>query len=197
MPAEGRSTVIRRVNVTAMVESVRMDAQMIRAATIAADRVFRENEKLLWASEGASGGTPWQQLTDDWLDFKKTSRKYRRLRNKAAGFGRANAPGKEALMSTRILVQYGAMRRAFSTQGDGHIAKGYPANSGGAKIDLGASGPKWWGYHKNGDPPNPVRDPIQRTAEQSQQMKQAVADAIRPILKRRMESAMRGGGGRA
>lgn len=196
MPAAGRSTVIRRVNVTAMVESVRMDAQMIRAATIAADRVFRENEKLLWASEGASGGNPWQELSDEWLKFKKRSRRGAQSRNKASGFGRANEPGKERLMSTRILVQYGAMRRAFSTQGEGHIASGYPSNNGGAKIDLGASGPKYFGFHKNGDPPNPPRDPIQRTREQSEQMKRAVSDAIRPIIKRRMESAMRGGGGR-
>ena len=177
MPSKAALEMFSTVKVSKFTEPLLLELPPVasRLAKEAADKLFREFERELWASKGASGGAPWKELNPRYKQWKAGSRK----RDRAIG-RKKTSQGLHRLMSTEILVQYGAMRQAFSTLAQGHIAE-VALNPKKITITLGARGPKYWDYHRKGEGNNPKRNPIQRTKDQDKMILIAVQEAIAPF----------------
>ena len=119
------------------------------------DKRFRKHEKRLFATEGASGGTRWQALSDAYRKWK--ARKF---------------PGR------KILTLLGDMRDAFTKAGGDHVSRSF-RTGGEWKIQVGANTEKGF-WHATGAGNLPVRPPIQTTESQAEQITLGVNVALVP-----------------
>jgi hypothetical protein len=186
--------------------AMKMTKSAITDAARAGDVVYRAQAKELWATEGASGGEPWLELNPDYLKWKQRQRHHGRqdLREAIKKFraGKTKALKTTLLMSTRILVQFGSMRDAFSTLGRDHHAQGFIIPTGG-RVQLGALSPADrpdWSMHAKGIPTGagkgglpPQRDPNQRLQVQEDQIREAIKTALIPHIMRSARIALQAG----
>jgi len=124
-------------------EAVKLQFAEVKTIALDIDKRFRANERKLFATEGASGGSPWKPLSE----------KYRKRKKK-------KKPGR------KIMAFSGATRKSLTTKGSGHVLR-YNAKPR-ARIDVGTSHitPA---YHLEGplkNPNVPERDTLQTTDEQ-------------------------------
>jgi len=127
-------------------------------AMTAVDKVFRAHEKSLFATEGASGGAKWQELSEDYKKWKDR-----------------HFPGRN------ILTLEGEMRDAFSKKGGDHIAEVFKV--GKWTIRVGAQGEKGF-WHGTGAGNLPVRPPIQFRGDQAERIALEINRALVPHVKR-------------
>ncbi len=166
---------------------MRLTNAAIQDGAVVVDVIFRKLEKALWASAGASGGEPWAPLNPRYRRWKELQR----AADRASG-RKKRSKGRLDLMSLEILVQYGGMRAAFSTEGPGHVAEGFLTATGG-KIRVGAQGPKYYVYHYTGTPTMPARPPIMLTDAQKSEIKAGVRRALLPHAMAALRAALRSG----
>jgi len=191
------STVVVNSRLKTLHEALRLNIGAVKDAAVVADVVYREQEKSLFASEGASGGSTWAPLSPAYKARKDrlfagaeaTVKGIAKARGrKLTGFAVAAALGAE----NKILQLTGDMKRKFSTQTSGHIAEGFILPQG-ARIQMGAQGPEHFGLHARGAGSLPKRDPQQRTAEGDAALVAGVRRALIPHIVRTLRDALRTG----
>ncbi len=154
-----------------------LSTQDMATLTTRMDSTFRAHETALFATEGASGGSKWADLSEDYAEQKK--RKF---------------PGR------KILQRTGRMRRSLAAGGDEHVAT--YALQPSATVTLGTE-VETASYHTGRlkSPRMPERDPLQHTPEQERKYLQIAADYIAkvklPRLLRALQAWSRSKPGRA
>jgi len=142
-----------------------LSSAAVNDAAKVADSEYRAQEVKLFATEGASGGPPWQQLSPRYRAWK--SKKF---------------PGR------RILTRTGDMRDALATKtSPKHLVNVFRVSKW--RIQLGAQGPAWWAYHARGGRiagRPPVRNQQQRTPELDARLAEAVRRGLAPHVLRNL-----------
>jgi len=129
------------------------------SALSAFDRSFREHERALFSSEGASGGAIWAPLSP-----KYAARKRRRW------------PGR------RILTATGRLRRSLVQSDPEHVREWHLVGEN-ALLVVGTRDPVA-AFHHEGTPRMPKRDPIQMVERQEAAMRASAAKALIPHVTR-------------
>lgn len=170
-----------------LADALKLSPQAARAATRAADKVFREQGKELFSTEGQSGPDGgWQELSPPYKRWKDrlfsegeafVKEQARARGRKLTRRGVAKALGAE----NKILQLYGDLRRALTEDGDEHIAEAFQVG-GRWVLRLGAQGKAYYKAHVEGNPPTPKRNPLARTADQRADIGAAVSEALAPFV---------------
>jgi len=150
-------------------EAMRLQVPELKTMTGQVDYRFRENEKALFRSQGASGGNPWPPLSE----------KYRKWKKKAF-------PGR------KIMALTGKTRKSLTTKGAGHIARGIGSGSR-VRIVVGTSH-RTPAYHIDDSPlknPNvPERDTLQTTETQYKQYRNIIHEYLQDVKWPRVERTL-------
>lgn len=146
-------------------QALELSLPAVKDAAEIADSIYRKQEIDIFATEGAIGGPRWVPL----------SRKYARWKAK-------RYPGR------KILTLTGDMRDAFTLRASAnHVVNVYRVS--GWRIQLGAQGPRHWGYHSKGGRISgrpPIRDQQQRREEQALALTRAVSRGLVPHVLRNL-----------
>jgi hypothetical protein len=183
------SAVVVNASLPRLHEALDLTEAAIKDAATVADVEYRAQEKQLWATEGGSGGDPWAPLSPAYLAWKQGRQKRDRAKNRSL---KAAGAKPRPAMSTRILVQFGRMRDAFSTQDPEHISEGVTTATG-AKINLGATGPSWYTAHVTGNDKLPKRDMQQRTSAGDAQLVESARRGLIPHVVAAVTAKLRAG----
>jgi len=191
------SSVVVNKSLKTLHEALNLTPDAVKDATVVADVVYRRQEKELFETEGASGGTPWVKLSDayqkrkDRLFAQATAnvKEIARARGKKiSGFALHIVLGAE----NKKLQLTGDMKRAFAEQGGGHVAEGFILPTG-ARIQLGALGRPDFALHAKGKGNLPKRDPQQRTTVGDEALVAGVRRALIPHVVRAIRSRLQAG----
>jgi hypothetical protein len=137
----------------------------------AVDKVFVANERKLFATEGVSGGSKWQKLSDDYLTRKR--RHYK---------------------TQKILTMKGDMRKALTGKNHpDHWRMAYKVQTGLIRVEVGIVDDlrnpivQRTKAHAIGAHPLPRRDPLQHTDAQHKEMLKAAmgvyTDKLRQVTR--------------
>lgn len=164
----------------------------LRSPLEESDKVFREMMKQQFATEGQSGGERWPALSPEYAQQK--DRWFRKARARFAGRQRGKLPGTTAGIprgrgENKILQLTGALKRALSTQSAEHVATWVRTGATTLRLYLGAGGSagRIGTYHAPGpnhNPKLPIRDAIQMTTLQREQLLGALVKGLAPFLER-------------
>ena len=169
---------------------LRIERKGAEAAARAADKAFREAEREMFASQGASGAEgPWAILSPEYAArkaayFRGKRADYRaRKRDMAMLPARYRAKVAKGYGSNKILQLTGGMMRRFTQAGDpGHVAEAVQNGDQwsvrfGARSDVAS-------YHESGGPRLPRRNPVALSEEAKAKIVAAIAEALAPFAQR-------------
>jgi len=172
--------------------------RMMSEAAAVADSRWSGQMKTAFSTEGGSTGEKWPPLSPKYLAWKQGQRAAGRQKNRAliAAYraGKSRFLKQHQAMSTRILVLSGVMRDDYSFRDNpGHVAEGVYLSPTRGLINLGARGPKFYGYHTTGTRTMPRRDPLRRTSQQMRHVFDGIVDVVRAHFARAFRAARQAG----
>ena len=178
-----------------------LDQAAANSAKIAADRIFRQLARERFNSEGASGGSRWAPLSDNYKRAKdrlfsgaiaETQRVASARGRKLSKKGISKAIGSE----NKIMQLTGDTKRSFSRSGGDHLAEAIRYGKAW-RIQLGAVGPEYAVYHMpewvRSHPGRGMkaRDLLQHRADQYKEYFGAIRKVLIPHVMKRFETLTR------
>ena len=155
--------------IRALDEVLKLSKRDLDRMTNEVDKLFRRNEKRLFATQGSSGGARWRKLSKAYAKQKRKTH-----------------PGR------KIMTRTGRLRRGLTLKGDSdHIAR---HRLGRIQIGVRSALPAYHGSVRGRKNPRlPKRDVLQSTPRQKREYLRSVSDYLVGVKLKRAARALRAG----